>query len=158
MSQQESRLVFKVQLGTITQDVRPRVVVRAAFNTRWVCDRTEKTHTVLQSPAQTWRPEGTSWRCDRTKKTGTVPQSAVTFRDVAGVDSALEELREVVACLRDASAYSRLGARMPAGVLLSGPPGTGKTLLGTRPSLPRVRLLHFAPYSGACMPAPRLES
>jgi SpoVK/Ycf46/Vps4 family AAA+-type ATPase len=71
------------------------------------------------------------WACRRTKKTGSVQQPPVTFRDVAGVDSALAELREVVACLKNASAYTRLGARMPAGVLLSGPPGTGKTLLGT---------------------------
>jgi len=53
----------------------------------------------------------------------------VTFRDVAGVDAAKEELLEVVACLRDAQRYARLNARMPSGVLLSGPPGTGKTLL-----------------------------
>eukprot|EP00884_Botryococcus_braunii_P016392 jgi/Botrbrau1/3436/Bobra.139_1s0016.1 len=65
----------------------------------------------------------------RTKKPGGAPQSTVMFKDVAGVDGALAELREIVACLRDASAYAKMGARMPAGVLLSGPPGTGKTLL-----------------------------
>jgi cell division protease FtsH len=53
----------------------------------------------------------------------------ITFRDVAGVDSAKEELVEVVACLRDANRYARLNAKMPSGVLLCGPPGTGKTLL-----------------------------
>jgi cell division protease FtsH len=52
-----------------------------------------------------------------------------TFRDVAGVDEAKEELAEVVAFLRDPKAYGRLGARMPKGVLLVGAPGTGKTLL-----------------------------
>ena len=53
-----------------------------------------------------------------------------TCRDVAGVDTAKEELLEVVACLRDSSRYSVLNARMPPGVLLTGVPGTGKTLLG----------------------------
>lgn len=53
----------------------------------------------------------------------------VTFADVAGVDEAKDELREVVAFLKDPVGHSRLGARMPKGVLLVGPPGTGKTLL-----------------------------
>ena len=52
-----------------------------------------------------------------------------TFADVAGVDEAKEELKEVVAFLKDPQAYGRLGARIPKGVLLVGPPGTGKTLL-----------------------------
>ncbi len=53
----------------------------------------------------------------------------VTFADVAGVDEAKGELREVVEFLKDPAGHSRLGARMPKGVLLVGPPGTGKTLL-----------------------------
>jgi len=53
----------------------------------------------------------------------------VSFEDVAGVDEAKAELREVVEFLRDPRGHGRLGARMPKGILLVGPPGTGKTLL-----------------------------
>ncbi len=55
--------------------------------------------------------------------------TGVTFDDVAGVDEAKEELREIVEFLRNPELYGRLGGRMPKGVLLVGPPGTGKTLL-----------------------------
>jgi len=55
--------------------------------------------------------------------------TGVTFADVAGVDEAKEELKEVVDFLRDPQRYGRLGAHIPKGVLLVGPPGTGKTLL-----------------------------
>jgi cell division protease FtsH len=55
--------------------------------------------------------------------------TGVTFADVAGVDEAKDELREVVDFLKDPTEYGRLGGRMPKGVLLVGPPGTGKTLL-----------------------------
>ena len=53
----------------------------------------------------------------------------VSFADVAGVDEAKEELREVVGFLKDPQHHGRLGGRLPKGVLLVGPPGTGKTLL-----------------------------
>ena len=53
----------------------------------------------------------------------------VTFADVAGVDEAKDELREVVAFLKDPQSHARLGAHVPKGILLVGPPGTGKTLL-----------------------------
>jgi len=56
-------------------------------------------------------------------------QPTVTFGDVAGVDEAKEELKEVVEFLREPEKFISLGARIPKGVLLVGPPGTGKTLL-----------------------------
>jgi cell division protease FtsH len=58
-----------------------------------------------------------------------VTDTKVTFADVAGVDEAIAELREIVEFLKDPERYGRLGARPPKGVLLVGPPGTGKTLL-----------------------------
>lgn len=56
-------------------------------------------------------------------------ETKVTFADVAGVDEAKEELIEIVNFLKNPTDYSRLGGRVPKGILLVGPPGTGKTLL-----------------------------
>src|SRR3982751_3105510 len=56
-------------------------------------------------------------------------QKKVTFKDVAGVDEAKEELREIIEFLREAQKFQKLGGRIPKGVLLVGRPGTGKTLL-----------------------------
>ncbi|MEX1182343.1 MAG: ATP-dependent zinc metalloprotease FtsH [Gemmatimonadota bacterium] len=60
--------------------------------------------------------------------TGDTPK--VTFADVAGADEAKDELEEIIEFLKDPQKFSRLGGRLPKGVLLVGPPGTGKTLLG----------------------------
>ena len=59
----------------------------------------------------------------------TKEQVKVTFGDVAGVDEAKEEVQEIVEFLKNPKRFSRLGGRIPRGVLLSGPPGCGKTLL-----------------------------
>lgn len=56
-------------------------------------------------------------------------QVKITFQDVAGVDEAKEELQEVIEFLKDPRKFTRLGGKIPKGVLLIGPPGTGKTLL-----------------------------
>lgn len=56
-------------------------------------------------------------------------KTKITFKDVAGVDEAKEELKEVVEFLKNPQKFIRLGARIPKGILLVGPPGTGKTLL-----------------------------
>jgi cell division protease FtsH len=56
-------------------------------------------------------------------------QRKVTFKDVAGVEEAKEELQEIIEFLREPQKFQKLGGRIPKGVLLIGPPGTGKTLL-----------------------------
>ena len=55
--------------------------------------------------------------------------TGVGFKDVAGIDEAVDELREIVEFLKTPEKFRRLGGRIPKGVLLVGPPGTGKTLL-----------------------------
>ena len=55
--------------------------------------------------------------------------SKITFNDVAGLDEAKVEIKEIVDFLKDPQAYTRLGAQIPKGVIIVGPPGTGKTLL-----------------------------
>lgn len=79
-----------------------------------------------------------------------VPQDAaakVTFDDVAGVDEAKEELSEVVDFLSNPRKFTRLGARIPKGVLLVGPPGTGKTLLAR--AVAGEAGVHFFSISGS---------
>ena len=56
-------------------------------------------------------------------------QSKMTFADVAGIEEAKDEVEEIIAFLKDPKKFTRLGGRIPKGVLMMGPPGTGKTLL-----------------------------
>ncbi len=74
-----------------------------------------------KSKARTYNPSGSRARAKE--------KAIVTFADVAGVDEAKQELKEVVDFLKDGEKYRKIGAKMPKGVLLVGPPGTGKTLL-----------------------------
>jgi cell division protease FtsH len=62
-------------------------------------------------------------------RTADPEETTVTFADVAGVDEAKEEVKEIVDFLREPSRFSAIGGRIPKGILLVGPPGTGKTLL-----------------------------
>jgi len=71
----------------------------------------------------------------------------ITFKDVAGQDEAIQELDEILEFLRNPERFTRLGAKIPKGILLVGPPGTGKTLLakavarrGRRPVLLHKRV------------------
>src|ERR671922_883153 len=56
-------------------------------------------------------------------------KSSVSWKNVAGLEEAREEMQEIVDFLRDSKRFAKLGARVPKGILLYGPPGTGKTLL-----------------------------
>jgi cell division protease FtsH len=62
-------------------------------------------------------------------RTADPEETTVTFADVAGVDEAKEEVKEIVDFLREPSRFAAIGGRIPKGILLVGPPGTGKTLL-----------------------------
>ena len=57
-------------------------------------------------------------------------QHSVTFKDVAGIEESKAELQEIIEFLKEPKKFTRLGGRIPKGVLLVGPPGTGKTLSG----------------------------
>jgi len=75
------------------------------------------------------RSQGQAMSFGRSKPRLMAQQSVVTFRDVAGVEEAQSELKEIVEFLKTPEKFRALGARIPRGVLMVGPPGSGKTLL-----------------------------
>ena len=72
---------------------------------------------------------GKAFTFGKVKTKSSQDKTGITFKDVAGVDEAKEELEEIVDFLRNPKKYTALGGKIPKGVLLVGPPGTGKTLL-----------------------------
>ena len=84
---------------------------------------------VRRLPRRLRRPPRRPDQAGRRLEQGEGGQQRVTFDDVAGIDEAEQELVEIVDFLKNPEQYTRLGARIPRGVLLYGPPGTGKTLL-----------------------------
>lgn len=85
---------------------------------------------VLPDDEATRRASGSPMAFGRSRgKMYAQEELGITFDEVAGIDEAVDELREVVEFLRNPEKYQILGGRIPKGVLLVGPPGTGKTLL-----------------------------
>jgi len=74
-------------------------------------------------------------------------QKKITFADVAGIEEAKEEVEEIIAFLKDPKKFTKLGGRIPKGVLLMGPPGTGKTLLAR--AIAGEAGVHFFSISGS---------
>ncbi len=98
-------------LGTVLPFVF--LVLIWMFMMRTFSGRNSQAFTFTKSPARKFKPQ----------------EKRVTFKDVAGVDEAVEELQMVVEYLKNPRAFNSMGARVPKGILLVGPPGTGKTLL-----------------------------
>ena len=113
--------VFKATLPTNfqTQDL----VAQLASANVWRLSRIESSRRVSSTVTDTLTSDVV------TTSTAVLKRSNTSFSDVAGLDEAVEELREIVEFLKTPKKYQRLGGRIPKGVLLLGPPGCGKTLL-----------------------------
>lgn len=84
----------------------------------------------LEKSGMTGGMMGSIFGVGKSKATEVKPETVgITYKDVGGADEAIGELREVIQFLKSPEQFSRLGARIPKGIMLFGPPGTGKTLL-----------------------------
>ncbi len=138
-----------VTFGPIGDDLQKDLSSRAAKDADFVFKyRPEEKDTLLQNLIISWLPMlvlfviffmfmrqlqsggGKAMSFGKSKaKLLSESNKKVTFDDIAGVEEAKEELEEIIQFLRDPKKFTRLGGRIPKGVLLMGPPGTGKTLL-----------------------------
>lgn len=105
------------------------VLVGLYFLVSRVSDRSDKGRRSTSGSNNPFNPFGFRQFFQTRARYDSVPVTGVTFDDVAGIDEVKEEFQEIVTFLKKPERYTRVGAKIPKGVLLSGPPGTGKTLL-----------------------------